>query len=238
MINTQQPEKSIRPAYDGFLEVHSIFYTIQGEGPFRGHPAIFIRLAGCNLQCPGCDTEYTATRERLTEEQIFNKVCELLFEGRKSFRDLERRDLIIITGGEPLRQNIKELCYLLLANGHKVQIETNGTYPADDLPDKVYIVCSPKSGTVNPRLEQRIDAYKYVVEAGHTSATDGLPTTILGKAANPARPPVGYNGPIFVSPMDVEDPNKNRLNMLTASQVCLAHGYIFNPQIHKLVDLP
>ena len=51
--NTQEPEKIDR---DRHLDVHSIFHTIQGEGPYCGHPAVFIRLAGCNLQCPGCDT--------------------------------------------------------------------------------------------------------------------------------------------------------------------------------------
>src|SRR3954467_9071958 len=42
------------------LSIHSIFYTLQGEGPYSGCPAVFMRLAGCNLQCPGCDTDYTS----------------------------------------------------------------------------------------------------------------------------------------------------------------------------------
>ena len=37
------------------LFVTSIFYTIQGEGPMRGRPALFVRLAKCNLGCSWCD---------------------------------------------------------------------------------------------------------------------------------------------------------------------------------------
>lgn len=53
MLNNQPIEKAVKG--DGkTLDLHSIFYTIQGEGPFCGMPAVFIRLAGCNLQCPWC----------------------------------------------------------------------------------------------------------------------------------------------------------------------------------------
>ena len=57
-INSQAIEKSAHYTTRSY-DVHSIFPTIQGEGPFVGQPAIFIRLAGCNLQCPACDTDYT-----------------------------------------------------------------------------------------------------------------------------------------------------------------------------------
>lgn len=53
MLN-HQPIEKVQRTFDGTLQVHSIFKTIQGEGPFCGVPAVFIRLAGCNLQCPWC----------------------------------------------------------------------------------------------------------------------------------------------------------------------------------------
>lgn len=49
---------NIVPKGGDFLEVVKIFHTLQGEGPFAGTPAIFVRLGGCNLQCKFCDTEF------------------------------------------------------------------------------------------------------------------------------------------------------------------------------------
>ena len=69
MKNQQLADKPVLNETGLSLQVNSIFYTIQGEGPFAGRPAIFIRLAGCNLQCPGCDTEYTK-RQTMTVDEI------------------------------------------------------------------------------------------------------------------------------------------------------------------------
>ena len=60
--NTQPAEKQVKSS-GLILAINSIFYTIQGEGPFAGSPAVFVRLAGCNLQCPMCDTEYTSRQQ-------------------------------------------------------------------------------------------------------------------------------------------------------------------------------
>ena len=46
--------KENEEAQAGKLLVTSMFYTLQGEGPYRGEPAFFIRLAKCNLQCQFC----------------------------------------------------------------------------------------------------------------------------------------------------------------------------------------
>ena len=92
MINIQPIEKYVQ-AENKMLDVHSIFYTIQGEGPFTGCPAVFVRLAGCNLKCPGCDTDYTSNRTPMTAEQILNKILELASPAT----------LVVITGGEPFR---------------------------------------------------------------------------------------------------------------------------------------
>lgn len=229
--NYQEPEASNRN--NPFqLDLHSQFYTIQGEGPFSGLPAVFIRLAGCNLQCPGCDTEYTATRERRDVADIAER-CRNLFPGSHS-----KPRLVVITGGEPFRQDISELARELLERGYMVQVETNGTYaPQPHFPKGVHIVCSPKAPRVATGLiEYGIRAYKYVLKIGEAEE-DGLPKAILdGK--RPARPHDGFKGAVYVSPMDVQDPDLNKANVGYAAHVCMNHGFILNLQVHKLVGLP
>ncbi len=39
--------------------VNELFETLQGEGSFTGVPAIFVRLQGCPVGCPWCDTRHT-----------------------------------------------------------------------------------------------------------------------------------------------------------------------------------
>src|ERR1035437_6325497 len=109
-MNNQPIEKQfLDPA--GVLEVHHIFRTIQGEGPFTGERAIFIRLAGCNLQCPGCDTEYTSSRERVTVLGMCLHIENIAY-------GMSPLPLIVISGGEPTRQNLGPLCHELVKLGY------------------------------------------------------------------------------------------------------------------------
>ena len=57
------------------MRIHEIFYSLQGEGYHVGTPAVFIRLAGCNLRCPFCDTDHEQGEE-MTEEEIVKRVQE------------------------------------------------------------------------------------------------------------------------------------------------------------------
>lgn len=165
--NTQIPLKPINQTDGWMLFVHSVFYTIQGEGPFAGCPAVFVRLGGCNLQCPGCDTEYTDGAKWHTASEIISMLHDSV-------------QLVVITGGEPFRQNISMFANSLIAVGVKVQVETNGTLPpSPGLHDAVAIVCSPKSGKVNKLLLPRIDAWKYVARAQDLACDDGLPVMRL-----------------------------------------------------------
>ena len=73
------------------MRVNEIFYSIQGEGRYTGTPAIFIRLAGCNLRCNFCDTEHQPYQD-LTEEEIMRQIADF------------PADHVVITGGEPMLQ--------------------------------------------------------------------------------------------------------------------------------------
>lgn len=233
MINIQPIEK-IDQREDSSLDVHSVFHTIQGEGPLTGHPAIFVRLAGCNLQCPMCDTEYTAKRQRMSPEEVLRHVRKLHPGPR----------LVVITGGEPFRQNITLLVLLLLDEDYQVQIETNGTLPPPEgLPGfeaNVWVVCSPKTGKVHPLTAERAVAWKYVLRADSVDPSDGLPLRALDHTAHPrvARPPEGFPvGAVYVQPADEQKVMSNIANRTACIRTCMTHGYTMQLQVHKLLHM-
>lgn len=239
-MNNQAPEKSIATLQDGeHLEVHSTFLTIQGEGPFAGRRAYFIRLAGCNLQCPGCDTEYTDGRKEITDWEIMSKVVDETENNRST--------VIVITGGEPFRQHLLPLVNILYENGYTVQIETNGTlYPygeSHEIFKIATVVCSPKTGRVHQAFYQHCNFWKYVVKAGDVSEADGLPIHALDHSVGKGgvqRPPHG--AVVYVQPMDMGSDSdtarsQNVRNLDIAVESVMEHGYTLCLQIHKIIGM-
>jgi len=122
------------PGPGASVEVCELFESIAGESSQAGQPALFIRLAGCNLRCSWCDTRYAL--EAGTPLPIA-RLVELT-------RDSRCR-LVIVTGGEPLHQAATgELCSELLAAGKRVQVETNGSLDTSVLPKQVQVVLDMK----------------------------------------------------------------------------------------------
>ena len=111
------------------MKINETFISLQGEGHFTGTPAFFLRLSGCNLQCPFCDTNHQAFRE-MSEDEIV----------REASREKPRH--IVVTGGEPALQLTQSLVDKLHEAGFFIQVETNGTLP---LPEGIdWVTCSPK----------------------------------------------------------------------------------------------
>lgn len=233
-----QPIEKRRDSDGSQLEVHSVFNTIQGEGPFTGHAAVFIRLAGCNLQCPVCDTDYTTDRWNSTPFALLQFVREMR----------QAPSLVVITGGEPFRQNIHPLVELLLAEGYTVQIETNGTLPPPTIgfaemcsldtneSNRCFVVCSPKAGRVNTVTASLACAYKYVM--AHDSVdSDGLPLLALDHSASPrvARPHESFRGVIYLQPCDDKDDAVNSANLQACVKSVMLHPYVLQLQVHKII---
>lgn len=139
------------------LVVNEIFYSLQGEGFHTGTPAVFIRLAGCNLRCPFCDTDHSHG-EPMSVEQIVSRASE--FPGR----------VAILTGGEPTLQEIEPLIDALHSADFKVHIETNGTCPVPTNID--WITCSPKEGA--PVVLSHCDELKVVYTGQDVEAIAAL----------------------------------------------------------------
>lgn len=257
MKNLQTIEK--RSTTTGlYLDVVDLWRTIQGEGPFAGRPAIFLRLAGCNLQCPLCDTDYTSHRETVHIDRLVELIgkasCGIIDRYHKGVEQFVGDgdtdvNLVVVTGGEPFRQSCGPLTRKLLNDGYSVQFETNGTLFDDSifndsyLRDSVTVVCSPKAA-VNGVLQRFVTAYKYVLRDGAVDPSDGLPTVALDSKGRPARPPKDFKGTVYIQPCD-EGPETREgdgptfdKNLRAAILSCMQYGYTLCVQVHKLIGMP
>ena len=111
------------------LKVKEIYYSLQGEGGRSGEASIFIRLAGCNMSCSFCDTDFTGG-EDMRLPDILGKINKYPCKW------------IVWTGGEPTLQLNDDIVAYFKAAGFKQAIETNGSNVTPL--DLDYIACSPK----------------------------------------------------------------------------------------------
>ncbi len=124
-----------------------IFHSIQGEGVYAGRPAVFLRLALCNLACVWCDTRYTWDWEHFDQGREVTTIS--VDEAEEGIRRYRCRNLVV-TGGEPLVQqkSLTPLLECLKGRGFWIEIETNGTIvPGKKLLDLV------DHWSVSPKLE-------------------------------------------------------------------------------------
>ena len=132
-------------------KVNEIFYSLEGEGFFSGCPAVFVRLAGCSMGCPWCDTKYAQkTNFNLTAGQILKKIAAYPCK------------TVVLTGGEPTEQDLTALLKLLKKNKYQIHLETNG---ANLIEAKLLDFCtvSPKA-YVNAKMLKNADAVKYITD--------------------------------------------------------------------------
>ena len=211
------------------LRISKIFYSLQCEGPRAGQPAVFIRLAGCNLSCPFCDTDHITGAKDWEEDGLLEEVLRW-----------PQANLVVITGGEPFLQDFSDLCEKISLYDKHIQIETNGTnlpawyHDVSALPYAgISIVCSPKNMEVDKEMMNYAEAFKYVVRAGELYEGSGLPEGVFN--------PLGHAGhwlgagQIFLQPMDEKNADKNKANMQAAVASCLQHGYSLSLQQQKII---
>ncbi|MDX1949708.1 MAG: 7-carboxy-7-deazaguanine synthase QueE [Rickettsiales bacterium] len=217
-----------RPAINGevdALDVQEIFATIQGEGPNAGTPAVFVRLGGCNLACSFCDTEFESYSAIKIDE-----IIQEIKEKSLNKNNIRTHNLVVITGGEPMRQPIEEFCKKLLEEKFSVQIETNGTI-FRDLDSRVQIICSPKNISKYSRIREdllpKITAFKFLI-----SAFDEKYYSVqeIGQA--------DYNIPVYVQPIDDYNEQKNQANLLKTIEIARENNYKISLQIHKYMNIP
>ena len=113
-----------------------MYVSVQGESSFAGLPCIFVRLAGCNLRCFWCDSEYTFSGgEKFSLDQVEQRIAALA-----------PVKLVEFTGGEPMLQE-RELLPLmdrLLTRSYALLLETSGERPLAAVPKEVYKIMDVK----------------------------------------------------------------------------------------------
>ncbi len=193
------------------IKVNEIFYSLQGEGYYVGSPAVFVRLSGCNLRCPFCDTQHECGTE-MSEEEIVAEVAK--YPAR----------LVVITGGEPSLQLTRSLVNALHNANRFVAVETNGTLR---LPGNVdWITLSPKDAYLGDSAKpvlRIVDEIKLVFDGEHE------PSMYPGIMCTHAR---------FLQPCDTGDPVRNRtITEAAIEYIKKDPRWKLSLQIHKILNI-
>lgn len=142
----------------GRIRVVEIFESLQGEGYNTGMPAVFLRLGGCNLACPWCDTAFDSF-VTLEEDEVVERVAAFACQA------------LIITGGEPLiHAGLGGLLERFKLLGHWIGVETNGLVAPPKLWRRRidYLAVSPKALYAelydDDRMVRQADEVRIVVD--------------------------------------------------------------------------
>ena len=129
------------------MHVIEIYKSLQGESSYTGLPCVFVRLAGCNLRCTWCDSEYTFSGgQKMSDAEVLAEIQRLSPSSAAG-----RGGLVEITGGEPMLQERELVPFMrrLLDLGYQVLLETSGERPLEIVPPavvKIVDVKCPGSG--------------------------------------------------------------------------------------------
>lgn len=193
------------------MRINETFLSLQGEGRFTGMPAFFLRLSGCNLQCPFCDTQHQSYTERSEEDLV-----------AEALRHKPRH--IIITGGEPALQLTQTFIDKLHGAGFFVHVETNGTRP---LPEDIdWVTCSPKPPhPIKDGL--RIDELKVLYTGKDFSLPDYLAPYIAEAEVQ-----------LYLQPLDTGNQEQNHAILLGAIAYVMEHPeWKLSLQTHKMIGI-
>ncbi|HWR36491.1 MAG TPA: radical SAM protein [Clostridia bacterium] len=177
------------------MHIIEIYKSLQGESSFAGLPCVFVRLAGCNLRCSWCDSEYTFHGgHKMSLEEVEAEVRRASPNG----------GLVEITGGEPLLQEreVVPLMQDLLDGGYELLIETSGERPLTAVPAAVHKIvdvkcpASGEGGTFRPENLAALtlaDEVKFVIAsredyefAREFTRQHGLETRVASVIVSPA----------------------------------------------------
>ncbi len=166
------------------------FHSLQGEGLHAGRSAFFIRLAGCDVGCPWCDTKHSWPEAAHPQRPLAQLATEA------SAAAAAGAAFAVITGGEPLQQPLDALCMVLAAAGLPLHLETSGVGTFSGRFD--WITLSPKPHRPPAAaLLARCDELKVVV----TSPADLAFAEAMAAEALRRRPPAAPGPVLLLQPV-------------------------------------
>lgn len=216
------------------LPVNEIFQSIQGEARWAGAPSVFIRLQGCAVGCPWCDTRHTWPRE--AGDEIAASAMLAKTQDAATFASLGIDELtaivaayparhVVITGGEPCVHDLRDLTGKILALGRSVQIETSGTEEIRVHP-RTWVTVSPKldmPGGRRVREDAMARADEWKIPVGKQADIEAALAFLDG----PPRP-----AEIWLQPLS---------RSAKATELCIAEatrlGFKVSVQIHQFLGL-
>lgn len=218
--------------------VNELFQTIQGEGHFTGQPSVFIRLQGCPVGCPWCDTKHTWEKQD-TKNVALNTLIEKLEPDERwaaaSFDEIlliiKRKKWlakhVVITGGEPCIYDLEPLTKGLNAQGFSCQIETSGTFEIQ-VSSATWVTLSakvdmPGGYAVLPSALNRADEIKHpVARLDHVTELKYL----LSQRFDPKQIP------IYLQPIS----QQRRATELAITH-CIENNWRLSLQTHKFIGI-
>ncbi|MBU1219928.1 radical SAM protein [Myxococcota bacterium] len=206
------------------VRVYEIFKSIQGESSFQGYPCIFIRLAGCPLNCRWCDTPHARNAEG-KELDILDIVNNIVFMGG---------NIVEVTGGEPLAQEgAIELLSALCEKGFTVLLETSGALPLDKVPHSVHIIMDFKGPSSGEDARMLTSNFAILDENDEVK----FPIADRDDFENALRIIREYDGPF----RKIASPVSPLLDAGVLARWILAEGpptLRLQIQLHKVIDVP
>lgn len=237
-----------------------IFSSIQGEGVLVGCRQVFIRFAGCNLDCRYCDTDFAAVEECQCEDPpgsgkltgLVNPISLSSVHGmidRWCEQAPAAHHSISLTGGEPLSQHqilaawLPELRKLL-----PIYLETNGTLPDEleqVLPHIDWISMDIKLNSLTGLITRWEDHRRFLRLANQTNCyvkmvvSDSTPDLEIQLGAELVAD-VSADIPLILQPVTIGDRGAVSTQRLLEMQkfVSAIHGNVrVIPQTHRFMGL-
>lgn len=216
--------------------VSDCYPAIQGEGCQSGVPMVILRLQGCGVGCPWCDTKQTWAIEKANQVEAFQ---DALGDTPKYVKKTGQQvadyiamqfptfEWILLTGGEPAEQDLIELVDALRYRGYKVALETSGTAEGHVGVQFDWVCVSPKIGmpggkTIKASAIRPADEIKFVV---------GKEADLHKLAAFLQQYPTKAGCTICLQPMS-QSPKATQICI----EACQAMGYRLSIQIHRYLN--